>query len=387
MRIAYFSDNFYPELSGISDSIITTGEELRKRGHDVVYVAPHYPAGAYKGNTHPEKDALTVKRLPSIGVPNSPTGQSRFAIPFGASIPFLKKFKPDIIHTQSPYGVGLEALLASRLLRVPLVGTNHTPIEEFVAYIPVGEFLAPLARRYDAFYYNRCRFVTAPYQGLLDAMRTVGFKKPGKGQANPVPPVPQLQKDEVRAAYKNKMTIDGPVVLVSGRLAPEKCVDVVIEAFAKVRTHIPNAHLIITGRGAAEADLRQLAKDCGVAEQVRFVGFVGAAELAELYCASDLYVIMSTAETQSLSLMQAYAHGVPAIAARSRGLVDYTPEECGFLVEPGNIEELAERMEQLLRSPSLRQSMGEKGKTFVEQFTPARIADAWEDIYARVVSP
>ena len=64
---------------------------------------------------------------------------------------------------------------------------------------------------------------------------------------------------------------------------------------------------------------------------------------------------MSTAETQSLSLMQAYASGTPALAARSRGLVDYTPEGCGFLIEPGNVTELADNIAVLLSDHDLRQ--------------------------------
>ena len=108
---------------------------------------------------------------------NSPTGQSRIAIPCGASLPFLYRFNPDVIHTQSPFGAGLEALLASRVLGVPLVGTNHTPIEEFVHYSPVfGNRSALFARKYFAWYYNRCVFMTAPYQGLIDRMRQVGLK-------------------------------------------------------------------------------------------------------------------------------------------------------------------------------------------------------------------
>ncbi len=164
MRIAYFSDNFFPEISGITDTVITTGEELRRRGHEVVYVAPRYSGKDYrfvhsaemeKSSQHDARKDLPVKRLPSLKMLNSDR-QSRIVIPFGASLPYIKKFKPDVIHTQSPFGTGIEALLASRVLGVPLVGTNHTPIEEFIGYVPVvGPMISALARRYFAWYYNR----------------------------------------------------------------------------------------------------------------------------------------------------------------------------------------------------------------------------------------
>ena len=102
MRIAFFSDNFYPELSGISDTITITGCELKKRGHDICFVAAHYSAKDYavanrqapKSPADDTVEGMPIVRLPSLPLPFSPTGQSRFALPFGGSFKFLKEFKP-----------------------------------------------------------------------------------------------------------------------------------------------------------------------------------------------------------------------------------------------------------------------------------------------------
>jgi 1,2-diacylglycerol 3-alpha-glucosyltransferase len=326
-------------------------------------------------------EKLLIKRLPSIPLPNSPTGQSRIVFPVGASIPFLLKFKPDIIHTQSPYGTGLEAVLASKVLRVPLVGTNHTPIEEFVHYAPGGRYYEGLARKYDAWYYNRCTFVTAPYQGLIDNMRTQGFKRAGRGQPNPVPFTASTKTDEQRQWCKVRHDVKGKLVLVSGRLAPEKQVDVVLRAFKLVLTSVPDATLVITGRGSNEQLLKELAKTLEIEKHVRFAGFVQPEHLDDLYCTADIYVVMSTAETQSLSLMQAFASGVPAVAAKARGLIDYCAPGAGFLVEPGDEEMLSYRIIELLTDEALRQKMGSVGVEFVKKFTTEKIAEDWEKIY------
>ena len=152
MRIAFFADNFYPELSGIVDSVLITGKELTKRGHSVVYVGPHYSPKDYTlvgKQCHKQKgseliDGMPIVRLPSLPLPYSPTGQSHFAFPTGRAVKFLRQWKPDIIHTHSPYGCGFEAKKAARKLDVPLVGTNHTPVEEFYPFAPT------LMRRFDA---------------------------------------------------------------------------------------------------------------------------------------------------------------------------------------------------------------------------------------------
>lgn len=385
MRIAYFSDNFYPEISGISDSIITTGEELRRRGHQVLYVGPRYAPRDYKSGKDPAREALGIVRLPSLPMSNSPTGQSRIALPIGASLRALRAFKPDMLHTQSPYGTGLEALLASRVLQVPLVGTNHTPIEEFVHYAPMGKYFEGPARRYDAWYYNRCAFVTAPYQGLIDNMRTRGFKRDGRAQANPVPFAGRPSDAAEKASAKRELNAGGPVLLCSGRLAPEKKVDDILKAAALLIKEFPSLLLCITGHGSAEESLKQLAASLAIEKNVRFMGFVNEARLANLYVASDAYVIMSTAETQSLSLMQAFAAGVPAVAAKARGLADYTPADAGFLVEPGDTAALAARLTELLNDDALRGRMGVAGAKFVETLSPAHIAQAWEKIYRDVL--
>src|SRR6185436_18717972 len=252
MRIAYFSDNSYPELSGIVDSIHITGEELASRGHEVVFVGPYYSDKNYVKsnrtrfieNGHEVVGGLRIVRLPSLPIPFSPTGQSRLALPIGSSFWYLDSFKPDIIHTQSPYGTGLEALWAAHRYKVPLVGTNHTPIEEFYPFAP------NVMRRFDAWYYNKCDFITAPYQGLIDNMRTVGLKTKGHGQANPVPFINTKNTDEQKQRCKVEMKIEGPTVLVSGRLAPEKKVDVIIRAFKDVLAAHPTATLVITGHGS-----------------------------------------------------------------------------------------------------------------------------------------
>lgn len=392
MRIAYFSDNFYPEISGISDSIITTGETLRARGHDVVYVVPRYVENMHQAvprvvageEGFTEAFLKSIHRLPSIPLPYSPTGQSRLVLSLGTSIPFLHRFKPDVIHTQSPFGVGLEALLASRILGVPLVGTNHTPIEEFVRYSPLfGTGGIWLARRYYAWYYNRCIKVTAPFDGLLNRMREVGFARPAEALANPVhlgtfrPAADQSDRERIRREYQFK----GPVVLYAGRLAAEKKVDLLIEAAARLRSSYPDLTLVITGHGAVEASLRELAKTRAIETQVRFVGFVSHEQLANLYQAADVFTLMSTAETQSLSLMQAFASGVPAVVADAGALPDYTPNECGFVVPPGDIDALVERIKTLLADEGLRSRMGQAAALYVQRFAPETIAGEWEKIY------
>lgn len=383
MRIVYYSDNFYPELSGITDTILITGGELARRGHSICYIGPRYSRKDYTkaGREYPAQprkelvDGMPVVRLSSLPLLFSPTGQSRFAFPFGGSFSFLEKFKPDVIHTQSPYGVGWEAVRASRRFKIPLVGTNHTAIEDF---FPAEAIM----RAYDARYYNRCNFVSAPYQKLLERMREKGFNKPDHAVPNPAElseftPANSAEKVE----HKGGLGLNGPILLYAGRLGTEKRVDVLVRALPLLTKEFPTITLLATGHGAAESSLCKLAEKLGVLRNVRFTGFLSRKTLVQVYKAADIFTFMSTSDSQSIALMQAYASGVPAVCARARGLPDYTPQSVGFLVEPGDAGALAAHVRRLLTDEPLRRRMGEAATRYAAQFSPARIADEWEQIY------
>jgi glycosyltransferase involved in cell wall biosynthesis len=386
MRIAYFSDNSYPELSGITDTILMTGAELKKKGHKVCYIGPQYSPKDYTKSHKPFPSSVAEDtyggmpfiRLPSFHIP-SPTGQSRFALPIGASFTFLHEFMPDLIHTQSPYGVGWEAIRAAQRFNIPFVGTNHTAIEDF---FPLGI----LMRKYDASYYNHCKVVTAPYGTLLERMKESGFTQPSQVIANPADLslfTPTAHTE--RTAYKQAQGYAGPVLLYVGRLSADKRVDVLLRGMALLVEQFPTITLVITGHGAAEPKLKALTIELQLTKRVRFTGFLSKEALSDVYKAADVFVFMSTSDSQSISLMQAYATGIPAVCAAARGLPDYTPNDCGFLVEPGNYKALAEKVTLLLADNALREKMGNAAAQYVARYAPPNIATLWEEVYSSAI--
>ena len=211
------------------------------------------------------------------------------------------------------------------------------------------------------------------------------FHKPGRAVANPAeleafePATP-----EEKAEYKRSLGLTGPVVLYAGRLGVEKRVDVVVRAIALLVKDFPTITLVATGHGAAEGGLKALAQNLGVGRHVKFTGFLSRATLPHAYKTADVFAMMSTSDSQSIALMQAYSSGVPAVCARARGLPDYTPKEAGFLVEPGDHKALAEKLKLLLNDSYLRERMGAAAAGYVKKFSPEKIADEWEQIYREV---
>ena len=396
MRIASFSDSFYPELSGISDSTITLAKELAKRGHHVRFYAPAYTAKDYAkvGRMRNEELSLgpniSIKRFFSIPYPGA-TGQSRMAIPSPWGWYDAYRWKPDIIHSQLFFGVGCEALIAAKLLNIPLIGTNHTAITEFIRYSPVqAEWLKTASINYAVWYYGHCNFVTAPSESVFTEMEHYGFTTPHKVVSNPIhteifSPVSTAKKK----ALKKRWGLGEHTMFYAGRLAPEKNIEVLIKALALVRKKIKTAQLVIAGHGAHMINLQKLAdelQEMHLEKAVVFLGSVKQEVLADLYRASEIFAIASTSETQSLTLMQGMASGIPVVGANARALPEYITPKNGFIFEPNNAGECAGKMIRLLENPRLRATLGKGGRSTAEKFSVTHIGDTWEAIYKKVIS-
>lgn len=392
MRIAIFSDNFYPELSGIANSIAHVAQELGTMGHKIAIYAPRYTRENYQTlnpsfHTFQEIDLgsnITVYRFAALSYPTG-TGQGRLVIPIGFRVLRVRSFNPDLIHVHLPMGVGIEGLIAATILKKPLIGTNHTPTAEFMRYIPLGgKKVTQWLIHWTTWFYNRCQFVSSPSQSIFREMRTYGFKAPHEVISNPLDTQlfqPLLQK----SSCKLTLGLSNFTIFYAGRLAQEKHIDVVLQAVALLADQIPEINLVITGRGATQGELEILAKKLNIANRVKFLGFLDEKELPFVYEAADLFIMMSTAETQNIAMMQAMLMELPVIGARAWGLEDYINAENGFLVGPGDVYALAEKILYLYQNPDIRKKIGQAGRRFAQQFSIPIIAQQWEQIYREVL--
>lgn len=391
MKIAFFTDNFCPELSGISDSIIATGTELARRGHQIKYFAPRYSKRGYQlaGATRQELDLgpnVKIHRMLSLPY-KSPTLQGRAAIP-NLLRGFFSKDKFDIIHSQSFFSSGVDALCLSKIKHTPLIGTNHTLIESFINYSPIhSQWVCNFIPRYVTWYYNQCNFVTAPSDSLLNDMKKKKLQISNRVVSNPIE-TSFFNPKSGKNILKKELGFSEFTILYVGRIAPEKNIDVLLEAFLSFIQDAPDAHLVIVGQGTARAALEKHVRASKMASRVKFLGpFLGVhkKKLYDVFHAADVFAIPSTSETQSMVTLQAMASSLPVVAARAGALPEVVTSERGLIFTPGNVEELRACLKRLYDQPSLREEFGHQGNLFARQFSPQEIADQWEKIYDSVI--
>lgn len=389
MKIAIFADNFYPELSGISDSVITLSRELALRGHTIHFYVPHYSPKDYRiVNLKLEEldlgKNIAITRFSSIPFTSAgSTGQTRFVIPTGLRCLSFIRNRPDIIHTNQMYGSGVEALVAAKVLKIPLVGTNHTALREFLSFSPIkAAWFKDWGLGYESWYYNRCEFVTAPSQSVFNDMEQNGFYRPHSVVSNPIDTETfRPSSESEREKTKEMFGLSGKTVFYVGRLGPEKNVEVIVNAMALVKRKIPDAGLAIAGYGTSMVSLKILAEKLGLSGSIKFLGTVDKVTVAQLFNASEVFAIASTSETQSLTLMQALACGRPVVGVRAKALPEYINPDNGFLVEPGDYKALAEKIISLLENPKQREILGRGALEYSKKFSASRITDEWERIY------
>ena len=153
----------------------------------------------------------------------------------------------------------------------------------------------------------------------------------------------QVPRAEARADLG--LSADGFVIGNVGRLHPDKDQTTLIQGFAKALAHLPaDSQLVIMGKGRLEQDLKELAKELGVAEQVKFLGQVPDARC--YFRAFDVFALSSDHEPFGMVLLEAMAAGVPLLATACGGAKEVV-EGVGILFPLGDADHLAQGLQHL----------------------------------------
>lgn len=184
----------------------------------------------------------------------------------------------------------------------------------------------------------------------------------------------QVNRDAVRESWQ--IPSNAPVTLFCAKLQPWKAPQDVMEAFE--RANVPDAFLVYAGDGPLRGTLEQRARELGISERTRFLGFVNQSQLPAVYRASDLFVLPSVYEPFGLVVNEAMLCGCPvAISDRVGAKYDLVRVgENGFVFPSGNIDALAAIYRNFLPDPEKRKRMGEAARLRMESWSPREYINA-----------
>ena len=360
MKIAFFTDTYYPQLNGVTISVFNFARELRKKGHTVYIFAPQI-----KNYKDREKD---VYRLPSIKILSS---EPEVMFPVGVTYKSLAKFVRinfDIIHA---HGNGAFSLLGYEVAHaegIPFILTFHTLHTEYTHYFLKGRVVKPhMVAHALRFLANRCDGVITPSEKMKQKLIEFGYKKSIKVIPNFVDVSQFANKDSGYLHKKLKLPQDTPLILTVGRLGKEKNFGFLIEMFAQIVKKNDTAHLVIVGQGPEKAFLLQLAKELGLTDRVHLTGRIASKYMPEVYKDASLFVFASTTETQGLCVLEAAASGLPLVVVDDLAFSAVVKNgENGYRVGL-NASRFAGKVQEVLSDKKLVQQFGKKSQQRVRE--------------------
>lgn len=264
----------------------------------------------------------------------------------------VKRFKPDVVLTWMNRA------------------TRFCPGGPFVQVGRLGGY-------YDLKYYRGCDHLIGNTPDIVEWIAGQGWP------AERAHYVPNFV-DETLAPPVGRKTFStpegAPLILALGRLHPNKAFDVLIKALAKV----PEAYLWLAGEGPLRAELETLAARAGVVSRVRFLGW--REDVASLFAAADLFVCPSRHEPLGNVVIEAWAQGIPVVAAASEGPSQLIEDGIdGLLVPLEDHEAMAASLNRLIADRALAAQIGAAGReAYEEQFTEAAVVARYIEFFERI---
>jgi L-malate glycosyltransferase len=172
-----------------------------------------------------------------------------------------------------------------------------------------------------------------------------------------------------------------PVFLSNRNFEKHYGVDCVLRAFATIQKRIPEARLIVAGDGPERTSLEQLARELNL-QNAEFTGRVGHERVVELYDSTDIFLNGSEIDNQPLSLLEAFACGLPVVTTDAGGIPDMVvPEKTALVVPRGEHEQLAASALRLLDDSTLAQSMIEQAREECRKYRWEAVREQWLNLY------
>lgn len=363
VRIAIVAESFLPQVNGVVTSVTHIVDELSRRGHETLVVAPAPGDERYR--------SAEVVRVGSIGLPGYPEvriGAARNRI-FGA----LRDFRPDLVHLASPVVLGASALAACRHLDLPSVAVFQTDLARFAAAYRLG-WSRPMVWAWLRRIHNAAGLTLAPTRRLRAELRLRGFERVGVWGRGV--DTERFHPRERCEGLRSRLAPSGERLIGSvGRLAPEKELHLLSHV-----ARVPGSRLVVVGDGPQALRLQRLLPDAV------FTGRLEGPRLARAYASFDLLVHTGRSETFGQVIQEALSSGVPVVAP-GRGVAGEVVRSGvnGWLWPARRPERIHDIVAMLFAEPDLLGRLGSESRPSVLHRSWPRLVDDLVGHYAGVV--
>ena len=368
MRVGIVTETYAPDVNGVALTVQALARGLVRRGHTVDLVHPTRPDGSFVAD--PGMDVLGVE-----GAALPRYAGLRFGLP--ARFRMERRWRsdrPDAVYVATEGPLGWSAVSAARRLGIPVATGFHTRFDFYAGHYGFGTF-TPLVRQYLARFHRRAQATLVPTGQLAGELNDLGVHD--VRVLRRAVDTRRFHPDHRSAELRRSWHVDDatPVMLSVGRVAPEKNLHVLVDAYRALLRRVPSARCVIVGEGPGREALQAANPD------ILFAGNRHGDELAAYYASADLFVFPSLTETFGNVVLEAMASGLPVVAYAEAAAREFIRNgQNGLRVAPGNEGGFVERAAVLGADLSLCEAMGRSARAAVAKLSPDSVVTEFETI-------
>lgn len=387
MRILIASDLYWPTINGVATFGRNLADGLAADGHEVLVIAP-----SQTGKKYEEVDrTYRIARTASVVFPFYQNFRVSIS-PYREVKRIIERFEPDVIHIQTPVGIGRAAMTCAKKMGIPLVATNHAMPENLIDNL---RLLAPFSRpinyilkEYGARFYNNADFVTMPTEAAISMLKGDSFRAPYKAISCGID-LSRFKPGTVPADFYKRFGIpeDKQIILYVGRLDAEKHVSILIKAAHEVLQDRDDVHVVIVGKGTDMENLQELTEHLELQDHVTFTGRVEDEDLPLFQRIGTVFVMPSPVELQCLAMLEGMASGSPVVAVNVGALYELCQDgKNGYLYELDDFHQLAVKLASILGDKKLRAKMSAESLKIAGTHELSHTIDQFVKLYKHVIA-
>lgn len=289
----------------------------------------------------------------------------------------LRSLSPDVVHAHSPIlAAAARVIVTSKRLDIPIITTEHNrwPRHHWLTRT-LNRITAPLDTRRIAVSND----VKESMSRRLHSSTTVLDHGVPVGQLAAL----RAKRPELRARLLGDAADDTVVIGIVANFRPEKAYDVFFAAAAKAVAARDNVRFFVIGQGPGEAAFRQQVDQADLASRIEVLGY--REDATEVMTAFDIFTLSSLHEGKPVSLMEAFAIGIPVVATRAGGIPEaVTHNHDGLLVDVGDSEALCNAWLRLVDDPALRAEFAQAALRSSAGFDASVSTKSIESMYREV---
>ena len=373
MKILITSDWYYPVVNGVVRSVLNLKEYLENKGHEVRILTLSNTISSYQAGEVYYIGSLSAKKIyPQARVTN---------ILAKTHLNNIRKWEPDIIHSQCEFSTFVMAKTLSKVLNIPLLHTYHTVYEDYTHYFIKNESIGTkIVASFSKNFSDLCDYIIAPTEKTANILESYKISREKIAVIPTGVHIDDLYDNDLRSELN--LPHNKKILLYLGRLGEEKNIEEIIDFHHRLADS--NIELFIVGGGPYYDDL--VAYNEREDSLAQFVGMVDPSEVNKYYQAADIFTTSSTSETQGLTYYEALSNGLVAICRDDESL-DGVLEDGFNGFRFNNFDEFKTYVYKVLDNPDYQNQLSENARNYaLEKFSVESFGSKCEDLYKKAIN-